>query len=514
VITASTLNESGSVFRSLDDKIRADATRQEPMTINVPQADQVRSLRALEAELAKLPDAAAAYERLVSRVASICASPVALFARPSGQWRLVASAGQVPAIQAFVLAYRTAEVAGNTNVRVFDLYVEHMAWTFVLLRETDDAPLVLLVRGDWTAVRPLLIDCADRLAPLLTRLASPSPWRKARRLAAALALPERLAHAGDTAAICQLIADTSAKAVGSRTASVAIYSRERQSLALAATHGYSPALVKHLSVKPGVGLIGSVFQTGRPISVADVRRHNPAVPVRRRYQTRSCAMVPLLSAGGVLGVVSVSDRFDGRPFDRVDLRTIRRVASMASLALERAAAQQQAKDSARVAAIDGLTNLFNRWHFQNRLDEEVERSRRHAGPLTLLMLDLDNLKHVNDRLGHPAGDAVLRLAADVLRRLVRLFDICARLGGDEFAILMPGSAAEDGWLIAERIRAGIEDSRPAGGPWPDDLRVTVSIGMATFDGTTGELLVMRADQALYAAKAAGRNRVDAIGLET
>jgi diguanylate cyclase (GGDEF)-like protein len=123
------------------------------------------------------------------------------------------------------------------------------------------------------------------------------------------------------------------------------------------------------------------------------------------------------------------------------------------------------------------------------------------------MVDVDNFKQLNDRLGHLAGDAVLRLIADVLRRSVRLFDVCARYGGDEFAILMPGSGPESSTQIADRIREGIEDTRPAGGPWADDLRITVSIGIASSLAETGEELVGRADQALYGAKRAGRNRV-------
>ena len=124
-----------------------------------------------------------------------------------------------------------------------------------------------------------------------------------------------------------------------------------------------------------------------------------------------------------------------------------------------------------------------------------------------MMVDVDHFKQLNDRLGHLAGDAVLRLIADVLRRSVRLFDVCARYGGDEFAILMPGSGPESSAQIADRIREGIEDTRPAGGPWADDLRITVSIGIAGYLAESGEELVGRADQALYSAKHAGRNRV-------
>jgi diguanylate cyclase (GGDEF)-like protein len=209
----------------------------------------------------------------------------------------------------------------------------------------------------------------------------------------------------------------------------------------------------------------------------------------------------------VLGVVSVSDPRGAAQFSRQDLRILRTMTSIARLGLDRAKAIEQANAAAHAAAVDPLTGLFNRRHFLARLEEEVERARRQSSPLTIIMLDVDNFKQLNDRLGHLLGDAVLRTVGDVLRRSVRLFDVCARHGGDEFAILMPGSDPENSLQIAERIREGVEDARPAAGPWSDDLRLTTSIGIATFANTTTEELIDRADQALYAAKRQGKNRV-------
>src|SRR5206468_7159508 len=237
---------------------------------------------------------------------------------------------------------------------------------------------------------------------------------------------------------------------------------------------------------------------------------------RLRYRTAAFMSVPLPGTDHGLGVISVSDPREADRFSRHDLRTLRAMAGIARLGLDRARALERAKESAHAAAIDALTGLFNRRYFLTRLEEEVERARRQSSPLTLMMLDVDDFKQLNDRLGHLAGDAVLRLVGDVLRRSVRLFDVCARHGGDEFAILMPGSSPENSRQIAERIRAGIENSRPASGSWSDELRLTASIGIAPFADTAAEDLIDRADQALYAAKRQGKNRVrvgDATGGE-
>jgi diguanylate cyclase (GGDEF)-like protein len=217
--------------------------------------------------------------------------------------------------------------------------------------------------------------------------------------------------------------------------------------------------------------------------------------------------VPLPGGDHVLGVISVSDPCDADQFSRHDLRTLRAMAGIARLALDRVNALELARVSAHAAAIDPLTGLFNRRHFLSRLEEEVQRARRQQSPLAVMMLDVDNFKQLNDRLGHLVGDAVLRVVGDVLRRSVRLFDVCARPGGDEFAILMPGSSPEHSRQIAERIRAGIQDSSPPAASCGDEVRLTASIGIAAFANTTADELINRADQALYTAKRQGKNRI-------
>jgi diguanylate cyclase (GGDEF)-like protein len=151
--------------------------------------------------------------------------------------------------------------------------------------------------------------------------------------------------------------------------------------------------------------------------------------------------------------------------------------------------------------------LFNRRYFQARLEEELHRAIRQATSVALLMVDLDGFKSINDRFGHVAGDMVIRDISEILRRSVRIFDVCTRFGGEEFAVMMPGGTAESAATIAERIRQRVETYQRNEADL-SALRVTASIGVAVSPpGVTARDLIERADRALYHAKRAGKNRV-------
>jgi diguanylate cyclase (GGDEF)-like protein len=180
-------------------------------------------------------------------------------------------------------------------------------------------------------------------------------------------------------------------------------------------------------------------------------------------------------------------------------------AAGAALALARERALRAADVYAHAAAVDPVTNLFNRRYFQVRLDEELQRSKRHQIPIALLLIDVDDFKVVNDSFGHLAGDVVLRDLGEILRGCVRVFDVCARFGGEEFVIIMPGGTKENAFRIAERIRRRVEAYRPSELAL-ETLRITVSIGFSVSSAATAvsELLDL-SDKALYAAKHAGKN---------
>jgi diguanylate cyclase (GGDEF)-like protein len=221
----------------------------------------------------------------------------------------------------------------------------------------------------------------------------------------------------------------------------------------------------------------------------------PLVP-----QARSALIAPFLIEQRVAGALIIESRQADR-YDEHQLAVLTTVAQQAAAALE--SSQQQ-----RRATIDSLTGFFLRDYFFRRLEEEQRRARRYGGQFALLMLDLDSFKSINDRHGHLAGDRYLRSAAAAIRAQLRGADMPCRYGGDEFSLLLPETNLQGACTIAERIREAVAALEiEAEGAF---LRSTVSIGLAAFpDHSTdeGKDLMRRADEALYRAKRAGRDRV-------
>jgi len=160
------------------------------------------------------------------------------------------------------------------------------------------------------------------------------------------------------------------------------------------------------------------------------------------------------------------------------------------------------------ASRDGLTGLYNKREFHLRLSQEAVRATRYRHPVSLMMLDLDHFKNINDTYGHPAGDKALRNTAIRLAVELRPTDVAARYGGEEFAVVLPETAAADALRIAERIRAHVENDAIRIDE-DQSIHLTISIGVASLpdNAATESDLMQRADAALYAAKAGGRNRV-------
>ncbi len=173
---------------------------------------------------------------------------------------------------------------------------------------------------------------------------------------------------------------------------------------------------------------------------------------------------------------------------------------------------KMANDSLRELAFrDGLTGLYNHRYFQEALESEIERARRYDHPLSLLMIDIDFFKKVNDQFGHPAGDQVLQEVGSTLVKLVRRCDMVARYGGEEFAIILPETGLISAKVLAQRVRRGIEQLEVNCGK--HTLAITISCGISSSEGLeddsfTRNILVEHSDKALYRAKENGRNRVE------
>ncbi len=225
--------------------------------------------------------------------------------------------------------------------------------------------------------------------------------------------------------------------------------------------------------------------------------------------------VIMLSAKGdvaskVAGLKLGADDYLAKPFAEAEI--LARCAAMLRIkALENELRETQRKLQEQ-SVTDGLTGLKNRRLFDERLGEEWSRAQRYSDPVSLIMIDLDHFKQVNDRHGHPMGDLVLREAAALIRRSLRDPDICARYGGEEFAIILPKTHLQGALTVAERIWRELNAKvyRDASAQPPVEVRVTASIGIAFYpskDITSAQLLLRYADEALYQAKRAGRNKI-------
>jgi diguanylate cyclase (GGDEF)-like protein len=216
---------------------------------------------------------------------------------------------------------------------------------------------------------------------------------------------------------------------------------------------------------------------------------------------RPVAVVPFLSDKRFMGVLMVRSDDPARVWHDNELLLLRTVADQVTIAVQhsRLYAQQQ-----QLALTDPLTGCVNRRAFELQLERDLKIATRARQPVSLVMLDVDHFKRVNDEHGHDAGDATLRFLSDVLRGELRAVDTAARYGGEEFAVILPQASLDAACAVAERLRARLEATDV-----PGIGIVTASFGVATFPvhATTSAALVSVADQILYSAKRAGRNRV-------
>lgn len=292
--------------------------------------------------------------------------------------------------------------------------------------------------------------------------------------------------------------------------SLMVLNPENKELVIKAMTGVNKTLLEMLSIKPGEGIAGQVFQDGNPLLVQNLStdpriRQSP----NPRYRTPSFVSIPLKLRSQPFGVINLADKISGEVFSDEDLKLLMSIGGYISIALERHQLYEKTRELKRISITDSLTGLLNRRYFHERLLEEVERTRRHQLPVSLIMLDLDDFKSFNDRYGHQGGDEILRYFSHAIRKYIRAIDVPCRYGGEEFTVILPQTSKEDAGIIADRLCRGINEKETLHRKYSAYGPLAVSVGLATFpeDAKTPEELIRNADRALYRAKVQGKNQV-------
>lgn len=299
----------------------------------------------------------------------------------------------------------------------------------------------------------------------------------------------------DLASVLDQILDQVEQLFGYEICSVCLPSSNEGRLLMAAHRGYDASIANSIRIRIGEdGIIGHVAATGVPYYAPDVSV-DPYY-IHGSDNVRSQFSVPLLMDDRVIGVLDVeSKRLDAFPADIQ--KVLEAFAALAALAIYRAQHQEELE---HLALTDGLTGLANNRAFWESLHREMARARRFDQPLSLIVLEIDRFKRVNDTYGHLKGDSALREIARVLAHTCRTMDIAARFGGDEFALVLPQTARKDAMNVANRLRDAIANMRLDG-----HIQLTVSIGLSAYpeDGMTPNALFAVADYAMYRIKEKG-----------
>jgi len=329
-----------------------------------------------------------------------------------------------------------------------------------------------------------------------------------------LEIAKTVGSAMDSEEIFSIILEKSTQYVQAEQGSIMLLDEDRRELSIKAMKGLNKKVVELLKIHPGEGISGQVVMSGTPLIVSDIDTDHRITQERRpRYKTKSFISIPLKLDGRTIGVLNVADKMSGEIFSKEDLQLLVSIGAYASVAIERSRFYQKTEELKKISITDSLTGLLNRRYFQERMSEEIERSRRHHLPLSLIMIDVDDFKRVNDSLGHLIGDEVLKATARCLRNSIRTIDVAARYGGEEFTVILPQTSKADAQTIAERVCAEVYRLDLPFIKSDQKLALSVSLGLATYpeDAETLEDLIRNADIALYAAKSQGKNRVVVYG---
>jgi diguanylate cyclase (GGDEF)-like protein len=329
--------------------------------------------------------------------------------------------------------------------------------------------------------------------------------RRARALAAQIEVdldPQAAPHDAET--IRQILARVMA-ALPHHSAGLLLYDPHGNELAFRASGTARPGVIDGVRLQMGQGIAGWVASHREAVRLDDASndpRHDPELAERTGLRPRTMLCVPVINKDALLGIIQVINKMDGSPFDDDELRLVQALAEHAAIAIENAILYRQA----HLASItDDLTGLSNTRHFNRLLPALLAQD----GPLSLLVLDLDELKPIVDRYGHLAGSRTIAHVGHLIAERLGPADLAARFGGDEFVVILPGVSTAAARETAELIRAAVEACTSPDGLDIDIGRLTASVGVATFPehGGNADELFRAADAAMYSVKRARKNGV-------
>ncbi len=303
----------------------------------------------------------------------------------------------------------------------------------------------------------------------------------------------------------QVVVESAADVCSARRCSLMLLAEDRSTLQMRAARGIPADVIAIATATVGEGIAGGVAASGKALLVSDIEKDQRfGRKNRAQYSNSSLISVPILVNQRVVGVLNVNDKRDGTSFNEKDLNLLVLLASQAAVAIDNANRYQ---DLSERAVTDSLTGVYVRRFFDESLERAFRSARTTGRGFSLLMIDIDHFKAVNDQRGHQAGDEALRQVARALGGTVRDEDSVSRYGGEEFAILLARANQQTAMSVAERIRAAVEKTivKHDGA----HFQITVSVGVAAYSEQYDKAadLLAAADRALYQAKESGRNRV-------